>query len=70
MPKCQKMVGCRNCNVAKAAEDMRIFRQAIVQFLITPETYIPNLKEMALSMKNVIDEWYEPHTNEYKNKGE
>jgi hypothetical protein len=68
MPKCQREIRCHNCNVAKAAEDMRVFRQAIVQFLTTPETHIPYLKEMALSMKSVIDEWYEPHTDGYKNE--
>jgi hypothetical protein len=63
--KCRKEIGCHECVILKAKEDMREFRQALVQFLIEPSTHIADLKVMAMSLKAAIDEWYEPHTEEY-----
>lgn len=61
--KCGRNIGCHDCLLVK--EDLRIFRQAIVQFLIEPSTRIAELKMMALSLKGKIDRWYEPHTENY-----
>ena len=63
--KCKRVVGCHDCVLSKVSEDVRVFRQAIVQFLIEPQTHIGELKEMAMSLKAAIDEWYEPHTPDY-----
>jgi hypothetical protein len=45
---------------------MRMFRQAITQFLVEPQTHISELRGMAYSLKSKIDEWYEPHTDSFK----
>jgi hypothetical protein len=63
---CKRVVGCHECVRYIVAEEMRTFRQAIVQFLIEPQTHIAELKIMAMSLKAGIDEWYEPHTTDYK----
>ena len=68
--KCKMVVGCHGCIMTKVSEDMRVFRQALVQFLIEPQTHIADLKIMAMSLKAGIDEWYEPHTIDYKPKEE
>jgi hypothetical protein len=50
---------------------MRVFRQALIQFLVEPATHVAELKVMAMSLKSSIDEWYEPHTPDYApEKGE
>ncbi len=64
--KCRKEIGCHDCVVAKTSEDMRVFRQALVQFLCVPQTHISELKVMAMSLKARIDEYYEPHTEGYQ----
>ena len=68
--KCRAEIGCHNCVILKVKEDMREFRQAIVQFLVEPSTHIADLKVMALSLKAAIDEWYEPHTDGYESNQE
>ena len=63
-PKCQYHIGCHNCPVEKLKEDFRAFRMALKQFLSAGD------KKMAIqeghSLVNKIDEWYEPHTSDYK----
>lgn len=66
MSDCKRIVGCHECTRHLVSEDMRVFRQAIVQFLVEPSTHLSELKEMAMSLKATIDEWYEPHTSDYK----
>lgn len=65
-PKCQYHIGCHNCPIEKLKEDMRMFRQAIVNFLVEPTGHLAEAKEQALSLKNQIDEWYEPHSSDYQ----
>lgn len=43
-----------------------MFRQAIVNFLVEPTGHLAEAKEQALSLKNKIDEWYEPHSPGYQ----
>ena len=70
-PKCRREIGCHSCVVARVSEDMRVFRQALIQFLVEPATHVAELKVMAMSLKSSIDEWYEPHTPDYApEKGE
>jgi hypothetical protein len=64
--KCQYHIGCHSCPLEKLKEEMRMFRQAITQFLVEPQTHISELRGMGYSLKSKIDEWYEPHTDSFK----
>lgn len=57
--RCRREIGCHNCIIEQLEEDMRLFRAAIVQFLIEPSGHLENLKQQALSMKVQIDGYYE-----------
>lgn len=58
--KCRREIGCHACPLAFLQEDLRMFRHALVQFMVEPPVNGKRLQDMARSMKTKIDTWIEP----------
>jgi hypothetical protein len=58
--KCKRIIGCHSCVIENIAEDMRLFRAAVVQFITEMDREKMRIEGHTLIKK--IDEWYEPKT--------
>ena len=55
--RCKRQVGCHNCVLENIAEDMRLFRAAVVQFITEGDKQKMLVEGHTILRK--IDEWYE-----------
>lgn len=57
---CQRKIGCHSCLIEQLEEDMRLFRAAVVQFVIEGDREKMRLEGHTILKR--IDEFYEPKT--------